>query len=86
MIRADTRLIAERCAAVAISHEQPAIAEAKQEGRQAPDADRMRLAPRSAAVGRFALQRLAGVRFVVIADVGDEPAITGFDGAPELAA
>jgi 1-hydroxy-2-methyl-2-(E)-butenyl 4-diphosphate synthase len=73
-------LIAERSTAVAVGHEQAAIAQAQKMRRQAPDADGMRLAPRFPAVGRFRLQRLAGIGFRVIANVDQEAAIGRFDG------
>src|SRR5258707_664512 len=66
---AEAGLIAEGWAAMAVGHEEAAIAQAEQLGRMAPDADRVRLGPRLAAVDGFGLQGLVVVRLVLLANV-----------------
>ena len=64
---------------MAIGHEQPTILQSQQMRRQPPHADRVRLRPGFAAVGRFTLQRFARIGLIVVTNMQHDPAIGRFD-------
>ncbi len=80
MVLAEAGVITAGRAAIAIGHQQAAVAQAEEVGREAPDADRPGNGPRLASVGRFALERLPFVWAVVVADMGYEAAVGCFNG------
>ena len=79
VVGAEAGVVTHGFAAVAIGHDEAAVAETEEMRGQAPDVEGAGDGPGFAAVGGFGLEDLAVVGGVVVADVDDEATVGGFD-------